>query len=148
MKFLIVFLLFISCDSKEKKEYAQVSESSFNKVNPRDTVITYNIEEISLEGTEAVVTYRNKKIYKSKINIYGETGQVELIYKFFPANIEVTENSYRYKEDLKNVNSKDDLILSNTAKYYIDDTGKILSNKPKEYIDIFKEFKSSVPFEL
>ncbi|REC52551.1 MULTISPECIES: hypothetical protein [Chryseobacterium] len=147
VKFLIVFLFFISCNPTEKNKYVQISEDS-HKIIPKDTVIIYDIEGISSEGTEAVVTYKNKKIYESKINIYGETGQAKLIYKFLSKNIEITENRYVYKGDIESVNDKNDLILANSIKYNIDYTGKILSNNPKDYIDVFKEFKESVPFEL
>ena len=57
---------------------------------------------------------------------------MKLTYKFFSTDIEVTENSYKYKEDLKSVNSKDDLILSNSVKYYIDYSGKVLSKNIKK----------------
>lgn len=151
MKTILIFLslTLASCNTKDSNESSTVKViTQKNDVIKKDTIITYNIDGISSEGTEARVIYKKQKIYESTINIYGETGQAELIYKFSPTNIEVTENSYKYKEDLKSVNSKDDLILSNTVKYYIDYTGKVLSNNLKEHIDIFKEFKESIPFEL
>ncbi len=151
MKIILIFLslTLASCNTKDSNKPSSVKIiTQKNDVIKKDTVITYSIDGISSEGTEAKVTYKKQKIYESKINIYGETGQSELVYRFSPKNIEVTENSYKYKGDLKSVNSKDDLILSNTVKYYIDYTGKVLSDNPKEYIDIFKKFKDSVPFEL
>lgn len=144
---IILSLTLTNCNSKEYKETTSES-SSTNKETLKDTLITYNIEGVSSEGTEAKITYKSKKNYAGKINIYGETGQAELIYKFFPTNIEVTEKRYEYKKDLKSVNEKEDLILANTVTYKVDYEGNILSNKPKEYIDIFKELKESVPFEL
>lgn len=151
MKTMLISLVLAlaSCNLKDSNEPKSVKTiTKENDVIKKDTIITYNIDGISSEGTEAKVIYKKQKIYESEINVYGETGQVKLTYKFFSTDIEVTENSYKYKEGLKSVNSKDDLILSNSVKYYIDYSGKVLSNNIKEYIDIFKEFKASVPFEL
>ncbi|MCJ7933583.1 MAG: hypothetical protein MUW56_08075 [Chryseobacterium sp.] len=147
----IIFLLLtvISCNAKDQNNSSSdtvplLQESLIKK----DTIITYNIDGISSEGSEAVVIYKRKKIYESKINIYGETGQAELIYKFYPTKIEVIEKTHKYKGDLKSVNSKEDLKLVNIVKYYIDYKGELLSNPPKKRIDIFKEFKNNVPFEI
>ena len=151
MRSILIFLslTLVSCGTKySEKPSPAKGITQENDVIKKDTVIAYSIDGISSEGAEAKVTYKKKKIYESKINIYGETGQAEIVYRFSPRNIEVVENNYKYKKDLKNVRNEDDLVLSNTVKYYIDHTGKVLSDKPKEYIDIFKEFKETVPFEL
>jgi len=151
MKIILIFLslTLASCNTKDSNKPSSVKIiTQKNDVIKKDTIITYNIDGISSEGTEAKVIYKKQKIYESEINVYGETGQVKLTYKFFSTDIEVTENSYKYKEDLKSINSKDDLILLNSVKYYIDYSGKVLSNNIKEHIDIFKGFKVSVPFEL
>jgi hypothetical protein len=147
----IIFLLLtvISCNAKDHNNTSSETVSLLQEsLIKKDTIISYNIDAIAAEGAEAVVTYKGKKIYESKINIYGETGQAELIYKFYPAKIEVIEKAYKYKEDLKSVNSKEDLKLVNTVKYYINYKGELLSNPPKEHIDIFEEFKKNVPFEI
>ena len=42
----------------------------------KDTIISYDLENISSEGTEAIVTYKNRIATKAIINIYGETGKI------------------------------------------------------------------------
>lgn len=104
MKTILIFLslTLINCNAKDNNETSSKKAILQKRETIKsDTIITYNINGISSEGTEAVVTYKNKKIYESKINIYGETGQAELIYKFSPTSIEITENRYKYKGILK-----------------------------------------------
>lgn len=77
----------------------------------KDTLITYNIEDISTEGAEAKVNYVNGKIAKSVTNIYGETGQSTIIYEFDTDKIKVSETKYFIKTDIKNVRSDKDVLF-------------------------------------
>lgn len=70
--------------------------STYNILPGKDTLITYNIEDISTEGAEAKVNYVNGKIAKSVTNIYGETGQSTIIYEFDTDKIKVSETKYSY----------------------------------------------------
>ena len=135
----LLFILF-SC--------AKNSVSHQQNAHQKEIIITYGIEEISTEGAEAIVTYRNNKIYQSKTKIYGETGQAELFYQFYPTKIEVVETLYRYPNDLTTVSSPRDFKLQHKITYSMDYEGKILSKTTEEPINIFKEFKKTVPFHL
>ena len=114
----------------------------------KDTTIVYDIENISSEGSEAVVKYADNKIKESTISIYGETGQAKIIYSFSSDIINVIEKQFAYKEDLKNISSEKDMIAKKEITYTIDFNGKLIGNADKERIDIFQEFKKAVPFEI
>lgn len=141
MKLLQLLTLFILLNSCSKKERANDNQDSLLK---SDTIIYYSLEEIILEGAEIEAYYSNNTINKANINIYGETGQSEIIYIFNDKIINVEEKVYQYKEPL-NVSSENTPILKSHQKYIMNYKGKI-KNGNQEIVDIFDEFKSKVPF--
>ncbi len=123
------------------------SNYDFSKVL-KDTLITYELDGISLEGTETKVNYINSKITKSFTSIYGETGLATIIYEFGTDKIKVLETKYSYKSGIEKVKSNKDLKLDYKICYFIDFKGNLLGKDITDRIDIFKEFKEAVPFEL
>ena len=122
--------------------------STYNILPGKDTLITYNIEDISTEGVEAKVNYVNGKIAKSVTNIYGETGQSTIIYEFDTDKIKVSETKYSYKSDIKKIRSDKDMLLDYNISYSIDFKGNFIGKEMPDRIDIFKKFAEVVPFEL
>jgi hypothetical protein len=122
------------------------NKSDFTVAN--DTLITYEIEGISKEGTGAKVNYVNGKITKSVTSIYGETGQATIIYEFKTEKIKVLETKYYYKSEIENIKSNEDMQLDYEISYFIDFKGNPIGEEIPDRIDIFKEFKEAVPFEL
>lgn len=150
MKYIIVCLSFVivSCNFSHKQEMRNLNnKSDFSKV-AKDTLITYDIEGISIEGAETKVNYVNGKIIKSVTSIYGETGQAKIIYEFETDKIKVLETKYSYKSGIENVKSDEDMQLDYEISYFIDFKGKLLGKEIPDRIDIFKEFKEAIPFEL
>jgi hypothetical protein len=124
------------------------NKSEFSKVS-KDTVITYDIEGISLEGADAKVNYVNGKITKSVTSVYGETGRATIIYEFKMDKIKVLETKYSYKSGIENIKSDEvDMHLDYEISYLIDLKGNLIEKEIPDRIDIFKEFKEIVPFEL
>ena len=144
--------MLFSCGNKEQKKTESKTNTITRQVNQmatvKDTTIVYDIENISSEGSEAVVKYADNKIKESTISIYGETGQAKIIYSFSSDIINVIEKQFAYKEDLKNISSEKDMIAKKEITYTIDFNGKLIGNADKERIDIFQEFKKAVPFEI
>ncbi len=150
MKYIIVCLSFVivSCKFSSKQEMGSINnKSDFSKV-AKDTIITYDIEGISAEGTGAKVNYVNGKITKSVTSIYGETGQATITYEFDTDKIKVLEIKYSYKKTIENVKSDKEMKLDYEISYFIDFKGNFIGKEIPDRIDIFKEFKDAVPFEL
>lgn len=150
MKYIIVCLSFVivSCNFLHKQEMGSVNnKSDFSKV-AKDTLITYDIEGISVEGAGAKVNYVNGKITKSVISVYGETGQATIVYEFETDKIKVLETKYSYKSGIENIKSDEDMQLDYEISYFIDLKGNLIGKEIPDRIDIFKEFKDTVPFEL
>jgi hypothetical protein len=151
IKYIIICLFFeiISCNFSHKQEMGSANnKSEFSKVS-KDTVITYDIEGISLEGADAKVNYVNGKITKSVTSVYGETGRATIIYEFKMDKIKVLETKYSYKSGIENIKSDEvDMHLDYEISYLIDLKGNLIEKEIPDRIDIFKEFKEIVPFEL
>lgn len=143
IKYIFIFVLFfVSCSSSiQKKDLVS------NK-NLKDTIITYNLEGISIEGAEVKVSYKASKILNSKTILYGETGKAIIFYDFDTQKIKVIEKYYLYKKSLENVESDDDIEFIKEQSYYIDYNGSVIGRPIEDRIDIFKEFKDKIPFNI
>lgn len=157
MKYIPIILIFlISCNHQHNQKRTDVTSKSKvldtinvkNNVLIKDTIIFYNIDGISSEGTEACVEYIKGRVKESLISIYGETGQSKIIYKFLDDSIEVLEKDFFYKTNLLEVKSDKDIVLKKEIIYCIDFDGNLKRDTIKDRIDIFKEFKKNVPFIL
>ena len=113
----------------------------------KDTVITYDLEDISSEGTEVVAHYVQNKITLCEIGIYGEMGRAKLVYEFSDNQIKVTEKDYNYQVPFMEVTEKD-IKLVKDFSYTMDLNGVPLEKVDSSRIDIFQEFKQVVPFIL
>nr|WP_320058454.1 hypothetical protein [uncultured Bacteroides sp.] len=141
----LVIFYFSSCArNKSNCTYNNLS----NKVIAKDTIISYDLENISSEGAEALVQYKNRKIVNSSITIYGGMGQSKITYKFLDAYIHVEEKDFIYNTAIENINSEKDMKLQKEISYVIDLQGTPQSKVDSERIDIFKEFKEIIPFKL
>lgn len=114
----------------------------------KDTIITYDIDDVSTEGTGAEVSYVNGYISKSKINIYQCSGQASIIYTFKKDSIEVSETAYRYTTELMKVKDSTDFEIVYKENYAIDFDGNVLGKSVPNRIDIYNEFTKAVPFNL
>ena len=93
--------------------------------NRHDTIITYDIDNLSSEGAETHVLYKGGKIKESTVYVY------------------VREQTYLYQDT--SLNKVDTL---NVVRYKIDYRGRVVGKKLSQYADIFEEFKRAVPFIL
>ena len=133
--FFIVLLTISSCNYN-KKRMTLIS-------NRHDTTIIYDIDNLSSEGTEARVLYRDGKIKESTIFMYGAGGKTEIEYLFTSNFIRVREQTYLYQDT--SLNNIDTLRV---LRYKIDYSGKTVGKSFSQYTDIFEEFKKAVPFIL
>lgn len=152
INYISIVTLLLSCGSNElktaKQQNSDVVQQTNETIVEKDTIIVYDIDNISSEGTEAVVKYHNGKIQESTISIYGETGQAKIIYLFSTDSIYVMEKEYAYNEDLKKVSSEKDMKIKKEINYIIDWNGQLIGNSGKDRLDVFQEFKKVVPFKL
>lgn len=145
IRYIFIFLLFLSCNGVQKNDS---TTNSNPKSTLKDTVITYNLEGISTEGTSANVLYQNGKILESIINLYSGTGKKEIEYLFEKDRIKVVEKYFIYLTELENVKSDDDIELTKEQTYYINYSGNVIGNPVEDRIDIFSEFKKEIPFTI
>ena len=146
MKRINLFLcciLLLSCVNKNKMHSENISECNSLK----DTVIIYDIDNISSQGAEAIVHYNQSKITLCEINIYGEMGRVNLIFEFSNNQIKVTEKDYQYETEFMLVAEKD-IKLVKDFSYTMNLDGIPLEEVSSERVDIFQEFKQIVSFVL
>lgn len=124
-----------------------ILNDSKGSLQEKDTIISYNIYELSSEGAEAIVTYKKGKIEKCLLNIYGETGQSNIIYNFVDNLIKIDNKIYKYKTDLYRV--KEGMKLENEFNYILNREGNLLKGEATDTdIEIYKDLKKYIPFEL
>ena len=117
-------------------------------VVPADTVISYDIMDVSLEGSEANVHYIKGRIRDVKWEIFGETGQATIYYNFLPnGTVKVREKRSSYDSGMQYVRSDKDMHLKKIIEYQLDTNGVLLS-KTKDIMSVFEEFKKVVPLDL
>ncbi len=152
------FLVCVSCTNdrnpEERAERVQVKDASdkiIKKVQhvdlsvPCDTVVNYNIEDISSEGAEAEACFIKNKLVKCKAIIFGAAGRIEIQYLVRDSVVEVAEYMYKYKKSLTEINAESDIVLSDSARYSIDkNNGQVISGKKssdaaRSYQEIFKK---------
>lgn len=144
---ILSICILIICTSSDNIASAYNDEALPNQ--PKDTIISYLIENISTEGTNADVRYINGKIKSAEVLICMSMGQMQINYTFYPDTVEVQEIAYSYTKPIDEVRSKADFFKEYELKYQIDYNGKrikILQNI--SHSDFFIEFKKVVPFDL
>ena len=116
----------------------------------RDTTISFSIDGLSAEGSEAVVHYIFDTISTAEWNIYGETGQWMIRYKFLKnGTIKAFEKNYSYKSTLTTVKSDKDKILKSSIQYVLDTNGVLLTKvNRQDFVNVYSDFKENVPMIL
>ena len=137
----LIILSCLSCSNKEQS-ISNTSDAALMK----DTIISYDLENISSEGTEAIVTYKNRIATKATINIYGETGKIIITYLFNKNIISVQEEIISYIS-LLNEDSLEVIPISKIS-YFLDYKGHFKGKKRIRYTDIFKSFMETVPLKI
>ncbi|WP_133177561.1 hypothetical protein [Chitinophaga parva] len=129
------------------KDHLQTTQAN---IRSTDTTVSFSIDGLSSEGSEASVHYVNGRISTAKWSIFGETGQLFIEYKFLTdGTVKASEKKYEYKTDLTSVSSDSDMELISSFCCTLDTNG-ILRSKPnaRGFVDVFAAFKKAVPFEL
>lgn len=147
LKYLLFSLFLISCNFSGTHNITS-QKDKITSATPKDTIILYDIDNISTEGAEAEVIYINGLISKSTTTIYGCSFQAVVKYLFKKNHIEVVESRYSYKTPINEVKSMEEMELDYKISYTVDYNGKPLDTVMKDRIDIFEEFKEAVSFEL
>ncbi len=144
---LAVLLVLLSCNSSDTQN---IPEEEVVLDNHRsDTVITYSIDGLSAEGSGVKAHYINDTIADATWEIFGETGQLNIKYTFQPnGEISAEEKHFGYKTGLQEVQSQQDIVLSDSLTYKMDSTGRVLSSVPANFTNVYSDFKSNVPLVL
>lgn len=113
-----------------------------------DTMITYDLEDISTEGGEAAVSYMDGRIRNAVLRIFGETGQARISYDFSGDSVLVIEKQYRYTTDIMHVRSDKDIKLDKEFIYKMDRNGTTSGDSLNDRMDIYGDFRKVVPLTL
>lgn len=152
---LFLFLFVVSCNQKRNVEFVvdssapPLSTNLKNNLLNKDTIIVYDLEGFSSEGTEAIVDYKSGYIQSVEVSMYGETGQAKVHYTFYKDSISVLEKQYRYTKRIEDVKSDDDILLESSVSYSINQSGHVLKGDTlATSIAIFNGIKEKIPFVL
>ena len=152
MKFILavyVTIFFISCGGPINSDKVQSRKENINDLSRnRDTIIVYNVDDISSEGAEAKAFYRNNKIVKSDISIFGETGQIKIVYSFLDDTINVKEKQFKYSNGIEDANASGGMFLIKEFNYKLSVSGTAITHIDSGATNIFKEFTKIVPFKI
>lgn len=128
---------------------AQDSLNKSNTVTYPDTTITYSIEGISSEGSEAIADYHQGKIKEARWTVYGETGRSKINYVFINNTVNAEEIRYTYKKPIMEVKNDKDIAIESKQSYVINLSGPTDSTTAgKEQVELFNVFKQNVALTL
>lgn len=119
-------------------------------ITAKDTTLEYDIENVSLEGSDAKVHYVNGVIRGAEWHMYHETGQSVIYYTFLENGIvKAQEKNYGYPAGLESIKSKKDIRLKTSLEYKLDTNGVLLSKiADTEFVNMFEYFKKNVPLRV
>lgn len=123
------------------------------------TKIDFNSYSFSLDdsdrgtnGSAGFAYYKNDKIKKIVLTIFGEMGQYKITYSFLKEKqILLSEKHFAYLRGIDSVKSDSDMQLDENVRYPIDYNGNRIDSKKSEAtvgIIVFPEVKKIVPFKL
>lgn len=145
---LIAIIIILLCSCKERRVGPVVLIHPVDSAVQQDTMITYDLDDISAEGGEAAVSYMGGQVRSAEIRVFGETGQVRLSCDFKGDSVRVSEQRFSYTTDLMHVNSKKQIHLDSVKKYVMDLQGRSADPAANGSSEIFRAFREKVPFIL
>ena len=145
---LAILLVLVACNTTDTQD-TSAEENEVLRAQRSDTTITYSIAGLSAEGSEVKAHYINDTIADANWDIFSETGQLNIKYIFNKSGeIDAEEKHFGYKTGLQEVQSQQDVVLSDSLIYKMDSTGKVISAVPANFTNVFTDFKSNVPLVL
>ncbi len=137
------------------KEFSESNQSKvdytiLSKVNEKDTMITYDIYDLSSEGCEAKCHYSKGKLKIIDAKFYGAGGRFESKLIFSEnGDVNVEEWNYKYKKSLQEVKSDSDISLEKHSTYKINSiVGVVDSTQNNENRRFFNDLIGRIPIIL
>gem|GEM_PF-1553011 len=146
--FYCLLLLIVTACGDAKTKVAEGVPAIVATNNADDSVITYDIEGLSLEGGEATARYMKGQLSQCVLLLAGETGQRKLIYTFSGDSVKVEEEQYSFEEGILMSDNDNKLQLDTTLHYTLDTTGKLRGPAPAGFTDVFADMKKVVKMRL
>ena len=140
----LIFVLCIGCKDRHGVVKAHIGHAEIEI----DTIMIFDLEGISTEGTNATVKYVKNRINSAEIIIYSGSGKVELIMSFKKDSIETKETVYRYEVPISEVGWKSDMYEESNSSYWINYNGKLIRGGENRKANIWHDFKEKIPFTL
>ena len=131
-------------DSVRRNILANAQSSSETIIYP------FSLEgSFSAEGNEGKAFYVNNVVNKIEITFFGETGKAFYSYQFQNDTINVVQQRFNYRTNLKEVKSEKDIVKGERIAFTTDLQGKLISGTNSEAdLTTFFELKKVVPFSL
>ena len=143
-----MLLLIVMACGNAKTQVAEDTPAIVAAGNADDSVITYDIGELSPEGGEATARYTKGQLSQCILLLAGETGQRKLIYTFSGDSVKVEEEQYSFEEGILMSDNDNKLQLDTTLHYTLDTTGKVRGPAPAAFTDVFADMKKVVKMRL
>lgn len=143
-----MLLLIVAACGNAKTKLAEDTPAIVAAGNADDSVITYDIAELSLEGGEATARYTKGQLNQCVLLLAGETGQRKLIYTFSGDSVKVEEEQYSFEEGILMSDNDNKLHLDTTLHYTLDTTGKVRGPAPAGFTDVFADMRKVVKMRL
>lgn len=143
-----LLLLIVAACGDTKTKVAENAPAIISADHADDSVITYDIEGLSLEGGEATARYTKGQLRQCVLLLAGETGQRKLIYTFSGDSVKVEEEHYSFEEGILMSDNDNKLQLDTTFHYTLDTTGKARGPAPAGFTDVFAGMKKVVKMRI
>ena len=144
---LLIFssiLLIASCQNKKNLTLNN------NTISVSDTIINYDINDLSTEGGEATARYINGKIDSAFVIIFGESGQSKITYKYnSDATITGFQKDITYATDSLDNPNQEKTNTSKDYKFYLTKEGGLLSViTDKDFINYYPDIEKQLPMVI
>jgi len=143
-----MLLLIVAACGDTKTKVTENTPAIVAADNADDSVITYDIGGLSLEGGEATARYIKGQLSQCVLLLAGETGQRKLVYTFTGDSVKVEEEQYSFEEGILMSDNDNKLQLDTTLHYTMDTTGKLRGPAPVGFTDVFADMRKVVRMRL
>ena len=141
--FSLIFL-FAACQSKKS---LTLNNST---ISVSDTIINYDINDLSTEGGEATARYLNGKIDSAFVIIFGESGQSKITYKYHSdGTISGFQKDITYATDSLDNPNQEKTNTSKDYKFNLTKEGGLLTNiADKDFINYYPDIVKQLPIVI
>ena len=147
--YMTLFLLFSACNT-EGSTVSSSTESTTINVN-KDTIIAYDIYDLSSQGGEASVSYVAGQLDTANVILYAESGRTEFHLDRGGDTIRMREAIYRYDGPFEEVKTNEDIRSAETNEFRVaisDIEAQKSSSSNDRGVTILRDLHKTIKFKL